>query len=490
MGLFKELLGDFAKDYLKEKGIAGAVNDIKGGLNNLFSSDNDGSSEDAFDIMWENVGNLVQNEEFDEAEDAVIDYYNEYMDGEADLPYYYLRARISLAYYEYLDFNSNQLNDIEKEINNFIKEIKKFKLDNSQKKEVNELLNDFDSAKREKKDTQNYMARWDDITNKLQNLIDKKQFNQALHDLDNYYNKFEDDKDYWYYFWKFNILKSEFIELGFKDNLEEDLKTAKELKPKISDSLKEMVSKGNEDNQEDIKEAEEWMNALNTNIETQTIHLLINKKKYNEAREYLNNVLPNKGADYYQILSRLESLLLIDEIERHESREVVEKTLEASLFNMNLAIELEEEENVKRTIKESVMSRIERAKQYLELQGNQTIQSSQTLNAGTSNTNNSEEQYLSELKICYEDGEISDRERRLLNRLRESLGISEERAAELEALCNPNVLSKEEQEYAEEVKVVLEDGVISDRERRLLNSLAKSLNISPERAQQIEESLK
>lgn len=102
-----------------------------------------------------------------------------------------------------------------------------------------------------------------------------------------------------------------------------------------------------------------------------------------------------------------------------------------------------------------------------------------------------EQEYAEEIKAFFaDDGEISDRERRLLNRLRESLGISEERAAELEALCNPNVLSKEEQEYADEVKVVLEDGVISDRERRLLNSLAKSLNISPERALQIEESLK
>ena len=490
MGFFKELLGDFAKDYLKEKGIAGAVDDIKGGLNNLFSSDIDGSNEDTFDMMWENVGNLVQNEAFDEAENAVIDYYNKYMGGEADLTYYYIRARISLAYYEYLDYNSNQVNDIEKEINDFIKEIKKFNLDSSQKKEVKELLGDFDSAKRVKKDTQNYMARWEDITNKLQNLMDKKQFNQALHDLDNYYNKYEDDKDYWYYHWKFNILKSEFIELNFKENLEEGLKTAKELKTKMSDSLKEMVSKGNEDQQEDIKESEGWVNVFNTTIEIQTTHLLINKKKYNEAREYLNNIFPNKGAEYYQILSRLESLLLIDEIERHESRELVEKTLEASQFNMNLAIELAEGEDVKRNIKESVMSRINRAKEYLETKGNQTIQYSQTLNAGTSNITNSEEQYISELKACYEDGEISDRERRLLNRLRESLGISEERAAELEALCNPNVLSKEEQEYAEEVKVVLEDGVISDRERRLLDRLAKSLNISPERAQQIEESLK
>ena len=103
---------------------------------------------------------------------------------------------------------------------------------------------------------------------------------------------------------------------------------------------------------------------------------------------------------------------------------------------------------------------------------------------------NNELEYSEEVKFLESNGGISNRERRLLNRLRESLGISEKRAAELEALCNPNVLSQEEQEYAEEVKAVLEDGAISERERRLLDRLAKSLNISSERVKQIEDSLK
>ncbi len=51
-----------------------------------------------------------------------------------------------------------------------------------------------------------------------------------------------------------------------------------------------------------------------------------------------------------------------------------------------------------------------------------------------------------------------------------------------------NTLSQKELEYADEVKACLEDdGVITDKERRLLNRLAKSLELSPERAIQIEE---
>ena len=44
-----------------------------------------------------------------------------------------------------------------------------------------------------------------------------------------------------------------------------------------------------------------------------------------------------------------------------------------------------------------------------------------------------EQEYLEEVKICLEeDGEISPKERRLLDRLRDKLGISVKRAEELE----------------------------------------------------------
>ena len=43
-----------------------------------------------------------------------------------------------------------------------------------------------------------------------------------------------------------------------------------------------------------------------------------------------------------------------------------------------------------------------------------------------------EQEYLDEYKACIEEGELSPKEIRLLNRLRMSLGISEERAREIE----------------------------------------------------------
>lgn len=99
-----------------------------------------------------------------------------------------------------------------------------------------------------------------------------------------------------------------------------------------------------------------------------------------------------------------------------------------------------------------------------------------------------ESEYLEEVKACLEEDEvISPRERRLLNRLREKLGISEERAKELEESLKQPQLTTEEQEYFDEYKACLEDGnSISEKERRLLEKLRKMLGISEDRAKEIE----
>lgn len=90
------------------------------------------------------------------------------------------------------------------------------------------------------------------------------------------------------------------------------------------------------------------------------------------------------------------------------------------------------------------------------------------------------------MKECLADGEIGASERRLLNKLRVKLGISEERAEKLEASLQKPQLTEEEQEYLEAYQDAMEDGIIPDKERRLLDKLMKMNNISEERAKEIE----
>lgn len=99
-----------------------------------------------------------------------------------------------------------------------------------------------------------------------------------------------------------------------------------------------------------------------------------------------------------------------------------------------------------------------------------------------------EQQYLDNLKEFLEDdAEITPRERRMLDRIRQSLGISEERAAELEASLKPK-LTEDEQEYLDMYKEYAEKGDISEKERRKLNKIAIALGINEERIKEIEQS--
>lgn len=121
------------------------------------------------------------------------------------------------------------------------------------------------------------------------------------------------------------------------------------------------------------------------------------------------------------------------------------------------------------------------------LQDSTPVSSQQpALNSGLTMTED-EKEYVEEVKACLEvDSEISPKERRLLNRLRERLGISEERATELETSLQSIQLTDEEKEYLEEYKACLEEGEISSKERRLLDRLRDKLGISEERAKEIE----
>jgi len=99
-----------------------------------------------------------------------------------------------------------------------------------------------------------------------------------------------------------------------------------------------------------------------------------------------------------------------------------------------------------------------------------------------------EYEYLEELKFCLEDGVISDGERRLLMRKQEKLGIPDERAQELEQIASgkKEPHTDAELEYIDEVKFCLEKGAIGEDERRVLDRLRTKLNIPAQRGTELE----
>ena len=113
-----------------------------------------------------------------------------------------------------------------------------------------------------------------------------------------------------------------------------------------------------------------------------------------------------------------------------------------------------------------------------------------TTQTQTADLSESELAYKEEVEFCLEDeSEISAHSRKFLERKRQKLGLSETRAQEIEDMVKASLVSftDEEKEYMEALDDVIEDGVIPNNVRRLLERERKSLGISEERAKELEE---
>ena len=101
-----------------------------------------------------------------------------------------------------------------------------------------------------------------------------------------------------------------------------------------------------------------------------------------------------------------------------------------------------------------------------------------------------EEKYKEEILFCLEeDGKISDDDRRYLERKRVKFGISVDRASEIEQELLPSY-TEEELEYIETYKEIVSDGEVTPRQRRMLDRERDSLGISPKRCEELERSIK
>lgn len=99
-----------------------------------------------------------------------------------------------------------------------------------------------------------------------------------------------------------------------------------------------------------------------------------------------------------------------------------------------------------------------------------------------------EKEYIDSLRDFLEDdAEITPRERKMLDKIRVKLGISEERAQELEASLTKPQLTEDEQEYLDMYHEYAEKGELTEKERRRLDKFAAAMGISAERVKEIEK---
>ena len=133
-----------------------------------------------------------------------------------------------------------------------------------------------------------------------------------------------------------------------------------------------------------------------------------------------------------------------------------------------------------------------------------------SVDTSVSDLSQHDEEYVEYLEDCYQDGLITEDERRILNKMKTKLNISDDRADELEAtvkekLCPQSAanedshispvtdvsdLSQNDEKYVEYLEDCYQDGVITEDERRILNKMKAKLNISDDRADELEASVK
>ena len=371
---------------------------------------------------------------------------------------------------------------------------------------------EYDEYENDEAETNSFDKKtWKELCDGIEALKEESNYVGALKMLHDYYRRFQVDLDYFYFYLKADILLAKYDDLGrspesdfscktevdkaieacekYGDEDEELLMTI-ELQDKF-ESTKLKVSywrkmKSLQDEIDALRDPEHVVTTSKVNDVLKALELVDNFWKEDSTAEdgsvynidflYLFKARIYNAFFFYLAENKKELDALSDE-QLSEffvgATDCADKVLACCECD-----DKTDEEFLNRRIPEQ----IEELKQ-LRCGKKSSMHSSSSVSVTSE-----EQEYLEEIRACLDnDGEITSRERRLLDRLRKSLGITEARAKELEASVNN--MSDDEKEYQEELKACLEDGTISDRERRLLDRLRKSLGISEERAKAIEDRL-
>ena len=486
MNQLTNLAIQLAKRYVEERGVEGTVQDAVGLCKgarkigkSLFGSDDVDDELDKIEMLREKESDMLEKHEDDDLD----------------------------------EYEDDELDKIEKEI------LREKEIDMLEKHEDDDLeeYEDDDLEEYEDDDLEEYETNcFDDETlnvigDTIEEHIEDGEYESALYILKKYYTECDVDFDFFYFFLKANIFVERYSQKGrsYKSDsshvieVEEAIEACKEYEEKNQKDLTLKLEEKFEDVKSKIRY---WCEMASLNDEIVTLcnpEFVITTSKVNDilrAFELLEAFWKEEctGEDgtiydidiffmfkvhiynaFFSFLTKSKQELnaLSDEQLSDYYSDAMDCVKKVILCCEDDVMTEEDEE-----LNERIPEVIEELKQL-----RQGKDSSTTLSPSASLTSE-EQEYLEEIKACLEeDGEITSKERRLLDRLRKSLGITEARAKELEDSIDD--LSDDEKEYQEELKACLEDGTISDRERRLLNRIRKSLGITEERAKEIEDRL-
>ena len=351
---------------------------------------------------------------------------------------------------------------------------------------------------------------WKKLCDGIEALKEESDYAGALKMLNDYYNRFQVDLDYFYFYLKAGILLAKYDDTGRSPesdfNCKIEIDKAIKACDKYGDKDDEPLTMELKDKYESTKlRVSYWRKMTSLREEVDTLRdpkHIVTTSKVNDvlkAFELVDNFWKKESTAedgsvynidfFYLFKARVYNAFLFYLAEDKQELEALSDEQLSDYFagatdcaDKVLAFCELDDKSDEEFLNRRIPEQIEELKQL------RCGKKSSMHSSSSASVTSEEQEYLEEIRACFDnDGEITSRERRLLDRLRKSLGITEARAKELEASVNN--MSDDEKEYQEELKACLEDGTISDRERRLLDRLRKSLGISEERAKAIENRL-
>lgn len=375
----------------------------------------------------------------------------------------------------------------------------------------NEDVNDY----YEEFNDETFEQDWDSTKELISELVEQEQFIEACECLDSFFDRYNILHD-----WQYNLLRAEIIleewdALGpnFDSNGDGDCTESVEataMHRHLRNLIQKIENEGIPDEREDAQERfkrllfklefceEDHTNVFSYNQTWNQIHQLISSHYDIQKCFDLADGLTDDGSrdfDAALLIYHILFDLAIAEPNQHlvyvaniidEYKSDIENCIERCLAEVN-SREYHDKEEQKESIElaESVCESVRKKLEQIEILTTNT--SSLSTDSSPETYTENEKEYLDEYKACLADeNSISEINRRLLDRIAKSLNISPERIKQLEKSCLANCLTENEQEYINEYKACLADGVISESRRRLLDRVAKSLGISKNRVSQLE----
>ncbi|MCQ2234886.1 MAG: hypothetical protein MJZ24_09140 [Paludibacteraceae bacterium] len=436
-------------------------------------------NNDIWDAFVDQLSDQLDNNEYENAK-RLLDYHYDHNENSKDYYYYYFLSCIYVRWIEH-GVPEEQASHYEQMAEDTLNQANRLSDSDNDKENISDLHERLNKQIQDRLSREQYFNDFDSLASEINVLAENKMYKEAIDKIDEFYQLHNDDFDNWYY-----DNKTYYTCLWYK-SLPWNATNDTQLERDIIILFSKWSGVAQADGQEAIDDylfGKEQFEIIKLDRAVEKLTAYENPSpNFEEALQLLETFHDNHQSlnDHYWDIRRLIHLRWWrhTDIINPKSKTLEKLTEEDFEHWKEYCTEPDQIEKFNTCIGYFEKFKAEREQEQKDKR--QSI-------GFIINSNTSEQEYLEEYKACLDDdGTISDKERRLLDRLAKSLGIDAQRAKELEDTANRNNLTLDENEYLNEYQACLsDDGSISDKERRLLNKLHDTLGISEQRATEIE----